>query len=172
MAQVVKRLAEAASCKKLSTPVNVPSLLLSNPHCRGPLPDGNDVLFEAKQYRTAVLDPWRLTTRAPNNCVFINDGTIVCIQNVMQVGDDVEIVGFRFLEPEPLLESPFDANGVLQTYRVNTNLISPLISYPIENVKCKAYAIPMSWQLYDFDEEAEETSHFAIFPLLMEDKYR
>lgn len=172
LAQVVKRLAEAASCKKLSTPVNVPSLLLSNPHCRGPLPDGNDVLFEAKQYRTAVLDPWRLTTRAPNNCVFINDGTIVCIQNVMQVGDDVEIVGFRFLEPEPLLESPFDANGVLQTYRVNTNLISPLISYPIENVKCKAYAIPMSWQLYDFDEEAEETSHFAIFPLLMEDKYR
>ena len=90
----------------------------------------------------------------------------------MQVGDDVDIVGFRFLEPEPILEPPFDANGVLKTFRVNTNLISPLISCLIENVKNKAYAIPMPWQLDDFDEEAEETSHFAIFPLLMEDKYR
>jgi len=69
----------------------------------------------------------------------------------MQVGNDVEIVGFRFLKPEPLLQPPFDANGVLQTYRVNTNLISPLISCPVENVKCKAYAISMSWQLDDFD---------------------
>ena len=42
--------------------------------------------------------------KIPNNCVFINDGTIVYIQNVIQVGDDVEIVGFRFLKPEPLLE--------------------------------------------------------------------
>jgi hypothetical protein len=90
----------------------------------------------------------------------------------VQVGEDVVIVGFRFVEPETLLQPPSDVNGVLQTYRVNTNLISPLISCSIENVKCKAYAIPISWQLDDFQEEAEETSHFAIFPLLMEDKYR
>ena len=57
LAQVVKRLAEAASCKKLSTLVNNPPLLLSNPHFCGPLPDRNNVIFETKQYRTAVLDP-------------------------------------------------------------------------------------------------------------------
>ena len=34
----------------------------------------------------------------------------------------------------------------------------------IENVNCKAYAIPISWQLVDyFDEEAEETSHFSSY---------
>jgi hypothetical protein len=35
----------------------------------------------------------------------------------MEVGDDVEMVGFHFLEQEPLLEPTFDANGVFQTYR-------------------------------------------------------
>ena len=35
----------------------------------------------------------------------------------MQVVNDVEMVGFHFLKPEPLLEPPFDATEVLQTYR-------------------------------------------------------
>ena len=64
----------------------------------------------------------------------------------MQVGDDVDIVGFRFLEPEPILEPPFDANGVLKTFRVNTNLISPLISCLIENVKNKVFYSEFGWK--------------------------
>lgn len=117
-----------------------------------------------------MLDPWRLTTRAPNNCVFINDGTIVFIVNFVQNDDSVQIVGHRFLQPISLLSPPFDANDMLETYRVTINLISPIILCPIENVQCKAYVIPM--QLDDFDDEEEETSFFAIFPVLMEDKYR
>jgi hypothetical protein len=39
---------------------------------------------------------------------------VACIKNVMRVGDDVEMVGFYFLEQEPLLEPTFNANGVLQ----------------------------------------------------------
>ena len=35
----------------------------------------------------------------------------------MEVGDDVEMVGFHFFEEKALLEPNFDANGVLQTYR-------------------------------------------------------
>jgi hypothetical protein len=32
------------------------------------------------------------------------------IKKVMQVGDDVKMVGFHFLEREPLFEPTFDAN--------------------------------------------------------------
>ena len=46
-------------------------------------------------------------------------------------------------------------------FRVNANLISPLINCPIENANCKAYAIPMSWQLGD--EEVEKTLVCFVF---------
>ena len=172
LVQVVKRIAESLSCKQLQIPVNNPPLSLSNPHRRGPLPINGEFIFRCQQFKTAVFDSWRLSTRTPNNYVFLDDGSIVFIQNFVQYGNNVQIVGYRFLEPVSLLDPPFDANGIIFSQRVNNSIISPLISFPIESVTCKAYAIPMPWYLDDYDEETEETSFFAVFPLLMEDKYR
>lgn len=173
LAQVVKRLAEAASSKKTSVLVSNPTLLLTNPHSRGPLPivpHGN-CHQQVRQFQTAMLEPWRLTTKKPNNCVFLQDGSIVRVQNIIQSHIDVKVVGYQFIEPTSLLSPPFDVNGIIKSHLVNNNLTSPVMSWPIGNVQCKAYAIPIPWRVDDLDEDQEETSFFAIFPLLMEDKY-
>lgn len=175
LVQVVKRLSETVNCRKnLSSQSSKTSsgqnLAMSHSHSKGPIPDGYDAR-EVSQFKVAQLQHWRLTTQSPNNCVILEDGSVVLIENFIRPDQSsVMIVGRAFMEVTNLLNPPFDANGVLQCKCVQANHMSELTTWPLEFVQSKMFIMP-TWKITEHDDDMDE-SYFAVYPLLMEDKDR
>lgn len=172
LVQVVKRLVETTNTVEAVPSVSNPQMILSHAHSRGPLPDPyQDHHVRTEQFQTIVYKSWRLTTQHPNNCVYLDDGSIVLIDNIVKHDDFVEIVGREFEEKSCLYDPPFNVQGILKFKNVNYNALSNISSWAVDAILCKGFAIPNPWQRDDNDEDFE-SNFYAVFPLFMEDKFR
>lgn len=150
--------------------INNPSdeIILSDRHSKCPVLDGS--LIPVPQFHVAHFKHWRLTVNAPNNGVMMYDGSIVKIVNFVSCDRSVYVIGEKFLEPSCLLKQPFNVKGILNVKSVYLNDVSELMSWPIASIKSKIFVIPYT-EVDEYDENFV-VEKAAIFPLLMEDKYR
>lgn len=123
LAQVVKRLSESSNCKKVVIPViKEPKLTLSGPHARGPVVQYDyPGSVTQKQYKQAMLFSWKLSLKTPNNVAYLNDDSVVVIENFIRTDYGVDIVGRKFHNDVCLLSPPFHVNGVLKTKNVSSH---------------------------------------------------
>ena len=77
-------------------------LVLSNEHHNGPIVTG----FHGQQYRTAKLSKWTLRNEKPDNCVFLNDGSVFIIRNFVKRNSQVVVVGQKFQEKIDFYSEP------------------------------------------------------------------
>jgi hypothetical protein len=179
LVQIVKRTTELVHCSK-TRPSNDDhdSVILSHPHSKGPLHNPTEYLVRATQFQVAKFKNWRLTIKVPNNIVIMGDGSIVKILNFLSNGHSAYVCGVKFVGPSCLLDPPLNVNGILNCKSVSSQNVSDLMCWPLESVKSKAFAIPYrEVEEYDDDFVDENDEGFfleyaAIFPLLMEDKFR
>ena len=131
LAQVVRRLTEI-EMNSLHNSVNVHSPTFSGPcHDNGPtLIDCNGI-----QYSDARWQSWRLKCKEPNNCVIMNDNSVVIIRNFVESKKRPFIIGEKFSRIDDSYNSPIKSSCI------GTVLVSnfgTLKSWPLSNIKCKA----------------------------------
>lgn len=104
MQQVVKRLAEIEKFHDApSLSEKVGKGRFSKQHDSGPLINRRTV---CKQYQEMQLGIWFLSSKAPDNCLFMNDLTVVCIKNIIRCLNGDFIVGRRFQRKNELFSYP------------------------------------------------------------------
>lgn len=172
LAQLVKRLSESSKtlnyCGLKTTPNSV---ILKQEHKNGPI-----IPFEnskEQQFKVAQCDHWRLSRSPPNNCVYLNNENVFLIHNVVERAGIVYLIGRQMSVISSCYESPRNAANILKIAEVQ--LIEIVLSeVRISDVKCKAMLIPIfnNGNISDDDTTVPNDDTFAVFPLLMEDKFR
>ena len=113
---------------------------LISEHHSGPIIRG----MTGVQFKRVIFRGLKLSCKSPNNCVIIQGGATVLIDNIVELFDgQVRLIGKRFLIGENL----YDFNGLqssaLGVEVVNTHLSGVLESWPLNNVLSKAMKIPV-----------------------------
>ena len=166
LVQLVKRLDEISNCPRISKVLSFhPIPVLSRPHSQGPLLEG---MTGVKEFWTLLFLKWRITISHPNNYVSLDDGSIVAIENIVQMQDgSVAILGSTFDQEQPLFNSPCDSNDIFSVKKVG--LLSPISSvWSIDCIKYKVFLMRCHFEQNEVDEE--ENDGFAVYPLLTESK--
>ena len=113
---------------------------LISEHHSGPIIRG----MTGVQFKRVIFRGLKFSCKSPNNCVIIQGGATVLIDNIVELFDgQVRLIGKRFLIGENL----YDFNGLqssaLGVEVVNTHLSGVLESWPLNNVLSKAMKIPV-----------------------------
>ena len=131
-----------------------PPISVADVHFIGPLifPFTQQI---ADQYKTLKYGRWTLTTKRPNNTVFLQGYVVFVIENIIKNSmGNVYIIGRRYLTHDNLYESPLPS---MCLHEIVVSDLSPnLESFPANSVIHKAFRIPMSYP---------ENEHFFVSPL-------
>ena len=101
LSSLVKRLSEIKNVSSFrSSSVKDPKgLRLRNIHTRGPIL----APISGNQYEVAIGVNWRLTIKdQKNRCVFLKDGTIFAVENIIDDDGQLKVVGCEYLDRRPL----------------------------------------------------------------------
>ena len=171
LSTLVKRLTElknVARFKSCSVP-DAKLFQLRNKHDKGPLLTS---IF-GDQYEAATGANWCISIKDPKNrCVFLKDGSIFSVENIIDVNDRVKIVGCEYLNRKPLYETPQGSATVLQAFSVQD--VSSLKIRDFNDIKCKAFCMTIfqdqpEYDLSENDWQSEDELYppaFAVFPML------
>ena len=170
LSTLVKRLAELknVSRSKLPTP-NSEALTLRNVHNKGPIVGP----MVGKQFEVAMGAHWCISIKdSRNSCVFLKDGAVSSIENIIEANGWIGIVGHECLNKLPLFETPRSSATVLQAFSVQD--VSSLKVVDFVEIKCKAFCMPIfqdrpECDLLENDSQSEEELYppsFAVFPML------
>ena len=117
----------------------------------------------AQLNKVEKFNSWTLTTSTPDNCVYLNDLTIVQICNFVKHGETNVIIGrryerkFDFYGP-PVCSTP---SSYIYEFKVfQSDLSTRLYAWDIHEIKCKADRLPEPYP--------NTTYSFVVFPLLMQ----
>ena len=92
MQQVVKRLSEHDMANNLAPNVPDEKSCFSSEHFNGPrIPN----IF-GKQYSKATVKKWSLTNKKPDNCVYLNNMSVVVVENFIKCHDQMPFIGRKF----------------------------------------------------------------------------
>lgn len=155
--QLVNRIMEARNNPSVErTLLRNPDLIkLIDEHFKGPMLPW----LHGMQYEKAYFHKLRLSTRSPNNCVVIQDDTVVLIKNFVKLTNgETVILGNKFLVYENFL----DFNG-LDSKTVGTQIFDTLSTdlefLPLNSICFKAIKLPII-------HNAPPTSSFGIVRLM------
>ncbi len=156
LAQVIRRLKEieeisTEDCDASSSPADT---VCSNEHVNGPIP----LEFTGDQFKKIKLRNWTISTKRPDHCVFLSDGSVALVQNIIKNSkDDIFVYVKKYLMSEDLYISPLPSRTFqelviselgTELYMVNVNLIS-----------CKAIRFPTT---------KPKNGKFFVSPLFMD----
>ena len=131
----------------------------SKPHDSGPLINR---LIGSKQFKEMQLGPWFLSCKAPDNCVFLNDLTILCIENIIRCANGDFIIGKRFQIKNDLFSYPLPSSSY-EIFAVS-NKSQAIEAWGVGEIKCKAVLLPT----FVGNTARVSEGTWAVFPLLME----
>jgi hypothetical protein len=125
-----------------------------------------------EQYKVLRSGKIKITCKQPNNCVFLKNGEIFVVENIVIIAGRKKIIGYNYINKRRLFEEPRDAAGVLQAYNVSD--VSDTVVNDVEDILCKAFRLKIFSNTEDdgspnSDNEYDPPS-FAIYPLLSNDK--
>ena len=112
---------------------------LKDEHFKGPLLVG---VF-GNQFKRVNVKNLRLSIKAPDNCVVLEDREVVLIQNIVQQEDDsVQLIGKKYMFSDNFFELNGLESEAIGIQKVQT--LSPnLDSWPLNSVKFKAMKLPI-----------------------------
>lgn len=175
LAQLVKRLRESSNIQtfcRLENTAN--SVILKQEHRKGPTISIEKT--NERQFKVAQCASWKLTCSPPNNFVYLNDNSVFCIGNIVQRSGALYLVGRNVSMISNLYERPLNAANMLNIFVVQLLSHCALSEISISCVKCKAMTIPVDNETdisgSDHDPQSPYNPSFAVFPLLMQDKFR
>ena len=156
LAQLAKRIMKRRLNPRRSVPRNVSPLQLFREHSNGPIL----LRLQGTQYRTLLLNSLKISIALPDNCVVLNCGEIVIIENIFRTSDadggNVMILG-KQLAPagREFYQYPIEASklGIV----VVPNIAGPLTYFRIELIAHTAMKNPIP----------NSTNEFAILNLLL-----
>ncbi|XP_045034878.1 uncharacterized protein LOC116930280 isoform X1 [Daphnia magna] len=91
--QIVKRLSEIEISQVLEpNNAQIGNVILLDGHLTGPLLRNGT----GKQYKKANFKTWKLSSKKPNNCVYLNDLVIVIIENFVKHHGQLYFIGRQF----------------------------------------------------------------------------
>ena len=131
----------------------------SKPHDSGPLINR---LIGSKQFKEMQLGPWFLSCKAPDNCVFLKDLTILCIENIIRCANGDFIIGKRFQIKNDLFSYPLPSSSY-EIFAVS-NKSQAIEAWRVGEIKCKAVLLPT----FVGNTARVSEGTWAVFPLLME----
>jgi hypothetical protein len=155
--QLVKRLDEE---KRNSLPsekrLENGSINFTNIHVNGPINLNAEIVV--RQFKRAEkIGVWQVTCEEPDNCIFLNDLSVVIIRNFVETDRNQRLViGQKFLVQENHFDYPVPSSDI---YEFKVSTLSEIQAWNISDVMCKAVKLPSS-----FPHGLE----FVVFPLLRE----
>ena len=108
------------------------------------------------------LGPWFLSCKAPDNCVFLKDLTILCIENIIRCANGDFIIGKRFQIKNDLFSYPLPSSSY-EIFAVS-NKSQAIEAWGVGEIKCKAVLLPT----FVGNTARVSEGTWAVFPLLME----
>ncbi len=133
--QIVKRLSELEINKVIVPNLQEEEVALYDEHYSGPTYN-----IVGKQYKSMKFKFWKLGRTKPNNCVYLNDQSIVIIENFVKRNNaQLFIVGRKFenvsdLYPFPINSSQLGIYVVIQ--------LGNLDVWALSDINCKGFIIP------------------------------
>jgi hypothetical protein len=155
--QLVKRIDEHRTNAYLARPLVSASenAKLKYPHSDGPLIDG----VCGTQYHVAIFQSFTISTKIPDNCVYMSETCIVVIRNVItDLLGKTMIIGQEYLEPEDYYKFPVPSSAIYE-YLVHHAKLSPVIrAWDASRIKWKAVRMPT----------CSKEESFFVLPLMMQ----
>ena len=106
--QIVRRLTEI-EINKLPHSVDLPkSIFCGRSHDNSP----TLIDFRGIQYREAQWKSRKLTNKEPNNCVILEDSSVVIIRNFVDCDSNPFIIGEKFSRVENFYNSPIQSGCI------------------------------------------------------------
>jgi len=127
---------------------------LEKNHVLGPLlPE----LSSSKQFKKLCFLNSYITTKIPDNCVFIRGGSpiVILIENIVQLYSHIYLIGRRYLKYSDLYTYPFVSSTLNEI--VVSELSTTLESFQYNNVQFKAVHVPTAFP---------QAGSFYVSPLL------
>ena len=137
--QVVKRLSEMQQNISKKVASNETTIDLYDEHCHGPSVRS----VYGRQYSRVKMGSFVLRTCVPDNCVILDDDSVVMIANfVKDASENVFIIGRKYVTFDDLFTYPAPSRKI-GTVKVNDADLSDLQSWPISSVRFLACRIPV-----------------------------
>ena len=157
LAQIVKRITEINFFGPHNVAAEEPNPRLSKPHSSGPL-----AMLRGQQFKSMRFSYWTISCHPANNCVVLSNGSVVLVENIVQVEDQIRIVCRKFQLKTDLYKYPLDSR-LLDIYQVG-ELSKNLESWPIQNISCKLFRLPIL-QVKKSKLRRAKRKKFAVFPM-------
>ncbi len=104
---------------------------------------------------------FHLTCKAPDNVVYLQDLSIVTIDNLVKLENGEEyVVGRKFRSKSDLYMYPC-ASSYIDVFKIHSPC-NEACAWPLNEVKCKAMKLKIP-------NDGEPYESFGIFPILLED---
>ncbi len=155
--QIVKRLVELEnlSIAKEKREFSLSVCIFRGEHANGPLTAGlhcNSI----KQYKKLLVGPWLLTCKIPDSCVYLNDMTVICLENFVKTKDGSLLIGQQFRPKSDFYLYPI-RSSCYNIYSIS-QLSDRLEAWSLQSFKIKAIKLPIPTR----------PGSFAVFPLYFE----
>lgn len=125
--------------------------ILSKEHNEGPLLHGNSLTV--RQYKLCTRKNFTIQCRdCKNNCFLLKDDTPVIIENILNEGNVISVIGKKMTRLGDVFFSPCSSSALLGVVYATLD-DNCLFSWNISDIKCKVWKIPYN-------------NKFALFPLL------
>lgn len=142
LAQVIRRLKEIEeinTTNDYASPSSTETLSYSCEHTNGPTP----INFKGYQYKKIQLRNVTICTKRPDNCVFLNDGSVALVKNILKSTDGkISLYVKKYLQKEDLYTNPLISSTFAEL--VVSDLSTKLTKINVDYVVRKAIRFPMS----------------------------
>ncbi|KAI9557239.1 hypothetical protein GHT06_017062 [Daphnia sinensis] len=152
LSQIVRRIAEEERNFIEFNKINTGKTVLKKKHTNGPvLSTGAEKQYNILHYKSVTLK-----CDEANSCFILKDETVVKMLNIIEQENVITIIGKELNNrgEKDLFSKPLQSSR-LGTYTVKISSLSSQKSWPITEIKCKAFGIPYS-----------SKNELAIFPLM------
>jgi hypothetical protein len=143
LAQVVRRLKEIEvihTNDDYASPSSTEThMILSCDHTNGP----TFINFKGYQFGKIQLRNVTICTKLPNNCVYLNDGSVALVKNILKSRDgQISLYVKKYLKHDDLYTSPLPSRTFQEL--VVSELSTELAIINIDYVVCKMIRFPMA----------------------------
>lgn len=154
--QIVKRLSELEMASLVEPYMENQNLMvLEDEHFSGPLLPN---MRTEKQFKRAKLKTWILSSKKPDNCVYLHDMSIALVENFIKRHHQIIIIGRKFESYDDLYLLP------VKSRQLGIHVVKQLGSlnvWPISAIRCKGFIVPSF-----IPSEDGQYNSFVVFSLL------
>ena len=97
-----------------------------------------------KNIKYFEVEKIEITCKQPNNCVFLKNGEIFVVENIVIIAERKKIIGYNYIDKRHLFDEPQGAAIVLEAYNVSD--VSDTVVNDVEDILCKAFRLKIFFE--------------------------